>query len=138
MPTSRSVAMMTTASRVASTLTFVSTGLGDRDGTTADALCKAASNDSLGQRIFIVGKGPQGRSQAFGEAPYCTRKTMLRNGSSCPPCARNVPGRMARFCFFSIFEIQDCKNQEQASKNSDRGTSGMWLRTCALPHMNGK
>ena len=60
MPTSRSVAMMTTASRVASTLTFVSTGLGDRDGTTADALCRAASNDSLGQQIFIVGKGSSG------------------------------------------------------------------------------
>jgi hypothetical protein len=47
------VAESTAESWLASSLTFVRTGLGDRAGTTADALCSAARSGSREQRIFI-------------------------------------------------------------------------------------
>jgi hypothetical protein len=55
---------------VASSFTFVSTGLGDLAGTTADALCRAASSGSLVQRTFI--EADPFRENIWGN-PYCTR-----------------------------------------------------------------
>ena len=74
MPTSRSVAERTTPPGVASSFTFVSTGLGERVGTTAVALCSAARSGSFGQRIFIDDLDPFPVLTVNPEAPYCTRK----------------------------------------------------------------
>jgi hypothetical protein len=83
MPTSKSVADSTVPSRPASSFTFVSTGLGDRAGTTAAALCRAASSGSRGQRTFMndeflawakqAGKTPGRAGNRSDASLYCTR-----------------------------------------------------------------
>ena len=53
MPNSRSVAAMKAPFEVASNLIFVRTGFVERAGTTAAAVCTAASKGSFEQRIFM-------------------------------------------------------------------------------------